>query len=80
MRRCVAVVIAAGALCLAGCCTTPHGTKWEYKVTNAHRARSEGPQAQREAQQVLLNDLGKEGWELVSQTDGYVFYFKRPTR
>ncbi len=80
MTRCVAVVLVAGALFLAGCCTTPHTTRWEYRVAWPHVPRSEGPLAQREAQQALLNDLGKEGWELVSQTDGHIFYFKRPIR
>ena len=28
--------------------------------------------------QAMLNKLGEQGWELVSQTDGEVYYFKRP--
>jgi hypothetical protein len=39
-----------------------------------------GPEAVREAQEALLNDLGKDGWLLVSQTEGRFFYFKRPVR
>ncbi len=84
MRKCVAVVLAASALFLAGCCTTPRATKWEYKVASPHLSPfggpSGGPEAAREAQQAFLNDLGKEGWVLVSETDGRVFYFIRQAR
>jgi hypothetical protein len=27
--------------------------------------------------QAFLNECGKDGWELVSQNEGRVFYFKR---
>jgi hypothetical protein len=80
MRKCIAVVFAASTLFLAGCCTTPRATRWEYKVASPHLPRGEGPQAVGEAQQAFLNDIGKEGWVLVSQTDGRVFYFRRPIR
>jgi hypothetical protein len=84
MRKCVAVVLAASALFLAGCCTVPRASRWEYKVARlplgGDANRVEGPEAVREAQAALLNDLGKEGWELVGQTDGRIFYFKRPVR
>ena len=82
MKQFVVVVFAASVLLLAGCCTTPSVAKWEYKVAAPLRqafggANNEGPQDWRERQQAFLNDLGKEGWVLVSQTDGQVFYFKR---
>ncbi len=84
MRKCVTVVLAASALFLAGCCTTPRATKWEYKVATPHLSNfggpSGGPEAAREAQQAFLNDLGKEGWVLVSESDGRVFYFIRQVR
>ena len=88
MKKCVALVITASTLILAGCCTTPHATRWEYKVASPHLRPGEAPDANsvgrpeavRKAQEALLNDLGKEGWELVSQTDGRVFYFRRPLR
>ena len=79
MRTYVSVVIAAGALFLAGCCTTPHASKWEYKVASPQRAFVVGPEDAREAKQAFLNDLGKEGWLLV-QVDGMNFYFKRPVK
>jgi hypothetical protein len=90
MRKCVTVVLAASALFLAGCCTTPRATKWEYKVASPHLSAfggpggpeggPGGPEAAREARQAFLNDLGKEGWVLVSETDGRVFYFIRQVR
>ena len=88
MKKCVALVITASTLFLVGCCTTPHAPLWEYKVASPHLRPGEAPDANsagspkavREAQEALLNDLGKDGWELVSQTDGRVFYFRRPVR
>ena len=87
MKKHIALVITASAL-LAGCCTASHAARWEYKVATLHLRRGEAPdansagspQAVREAQEALLDDLGKEGWQLVSQTDGRIFYFKRPIR
>lgn len=50
---------------------------WEYKVVELSNGHEGGRKA--------LNDLGKEGWELVStishrslSTDVVAFYFKRP--
>jgi hypothetical protein len=88
MKKYVALVITASTLFLAGCCTTPHASRWEYKVVSPHLRRGEGPDANsagspeavRKAEEALLNDLGREGWVLVSQTDGRIFYFKRPVR
>ena len=37
MKKSIALIFAASTLILAGCCTTPHVTKWEYKVTVAPR-------------------------------------------
>jgi hypothetical protein len=80
MRKFVPVVIAASALFLAGCCTTPHASKWEYKVvSHPWAAAGPTPEAAREARQAFLNDLGKEGWVLI-QMDGMLFYFKRPVK
>ena len=77
-------MFAASALSLAGCCSTSQVSKWEYKVARLARGGDanhvEGPEAVREAQETLLNELGKEGWVLVSQTDGRFFYFKRAVR
>jgi hypothetical protein len=83
--RCLVIVACA---LVAGCRTTPDSTRWEYKVATFHQRRSLTPDANseggleavREAQENLLNDMGREGWVLVSQNDGRIFYFKRPVR
>jgi hypothetical protein len=79
MKKRITVVFVASLLMLAGC-TTPHATKWEYKVTAAPNLPRVGGQEQRDADQAFLNDLGKDGWVLTSQSDGRVFYFRRPIR
>jgi len=52
-------------------------TQWEYRIVeNSDAAYSKIAE--------MLNDLGSQGWELVSVKDRYlsgqlkVFYFKRP--
>jgi hypothetical protein len=84
MKNWGALLFVAGALTLAGGCSTPRATRWEYKVAWLPRGgdanHAEGPESVRQAQETLLNDLGNEGWVLVSQTDGRIFYFKRPVR
>ncbi len=80
MRKCVATVFAASALFLAGCCTPPHAARWEYKVVSAPPfgfAERTDPEGHRTKLEALLNDMGKDGWILVSQTDGRMFYFRR---
>ena len=81
MKQSVAVVFAASLLLLAGCCFKPGVTKWEYKVAVPPQAGfggpAGGPEERRESQQAFLNELGKDGWVLVSQTEGRIFYFKR---
>lgn len=37
MKKSIMLIFAAGTLILAGCCTTEHATKWEYKVVAAPR-------------------------------------------
>jgi hypothetical protein len=87
MKKCIAVILAAGTVLLAGCCATSHVTKWEYKV-----AFAPGPQPganvaiasseRRALQEKFLNELGKEGWVLVMgrpEADN-AFYFKRPVK
>jgi hypothetical protein len=54
MKKTIALTLATSTLFLAGCCTTRHVTKWEYKqlpnsmVTDA-----------------TLNQLGDQGWNVV---------------
>jgi hypothetical protein len=85
MKRTIALIFAASALGLAGCCTTPHVSKWEYKVADLPRVPGNSPnvpgfQDLRSRQQDFLNELGKDGWVLVSESDGRTFYLKRPLK
>jgi len=79
-RKYLCISVISGLL-FAGCCTTPHITKWEYKVAYPPRTAfggpSAGPEERRESQQAFLNELGKDGWVLVSQFEGRIFYLKR---
>jgi hypothetical protein len=83
-KNSIALIFAASTLFLAGCCTTLHATKWEYKVAHVPslpEGRSAlSPQEWRERTQTFLNDFGKEGWVLVCESEGRVFYFKRPIK
>jgi hypothetical protein len=82
MEKSIAVIFAVSNLFLAGCCT-PNATKWEYKVASPPHpptANDAGPQQWQAIQQQFLNDLGKDGWVLVSETDGRIFYLKRPMK
>lgn len=85
MKKSIALIFVASTFLLAGCCTTPHATKWEYKVETSslwaqNSASRTGVQDWGEQMQRHLNDLGKDGWVLISERDGLVFYFKRPSK
>jgi hypothetical protein len=59
MKKFIALTSVASALFLAGCCTTPHQVKWEYKeVEFPSGTASEGQ----------LNQLGDQGWSVVAAT------------
>ncbi len=80
MKQCIAIVCAAGFLLLTGCCTAPRAATWEYKVVNRPPAgfdQRRDPAEYRAKVEAPLNDLGKDGWILVSQNEGQVFYFRR---
>ena len=72
LKSLVLGAVVGGMLMLSvGAATTtgsPSVATWEYKVASS--PHGESPQA-------FLNELGKEGWVLVSQNEGRVFYFKR---
>jgi hypothetical protein len=75
-------IIWASSLLLAGCCTAHHVTQWEYKVVQTPPfkfTQGETPTEWRKDQEALMNDLGKDGWVFVSQSD-QVLYFKRPIK
>lgn len=79
MRKMITLIFAAGALILAGCCTThEHATtKWEYKTVVDSETTAE-----------KLSQLGEQGWSVVSfnpyaGADGsrhIICLLKRPTQ
>ena len=82
MKRCIALVFAASLLCLAGCVTTPHAAKWEYKVEDARQwvTPSGGTNSDWQASyERRMNELGKDGWVLMHR-DGNIMFFMRPLK
>jgi Domain of unknown function (DUF4177) len=81
MKKSLIPIFAASTLLLNGCCTSNHVTKWEYKVVAGPDDPGKPfPQDWREREQRFLNDLGKDGWVLVQELNGQVFYLKRPIK
>jgi lipoprotein NlpI len=82
-KRKILIMLAATSLLLVGCATGHHPTQWEYKVTLAPAPPNLNEVAVLErlqARQAWLNELGKDGWVLVSKDDGGAYYFNRPKR
>ena len=99
MKKAIALIFTASILILAGCCTTPHATRWEYKVTVApplpgtespsstnmtsfsawSEHRNEISRKWRDNVQGYLDELGKDGWVLITERDG-TLYLKRPIK
>ena len=76
------LIIGAGSLLLAGCCTTPRVTQWEYKIVAAPWLLPHGSGSETEGrknQEAVMNQMGKDGWILVDVTDAN-YYFKRPLK
>ena len=59
MKKHITLILAASTLLLAGCYTTPHHAKWEYKEV-------EFPSGTASEEQ--LNQLGDQGWSVVAAT------------
>jgi hypothetical protein len=71
------LILAASALVLSGCCTQRHIAHWEYKViTGVPRSANAMQPDWPTQQEALIKDLGKDGWVLVTESAGYL-YFKR---
>jgi len=72
------IFVAICSLFLAGCCTSPHHVECEYKVVrNPHTlAADANPNEIVKSREAFLNDLGKDGWILVTKDDG-AYYFIR---
>jgi uncharacterized protein YceK len=88
MKNSIVLILAVSTVLLAGCCTSRHheqATKWEYKVEDYTHWKFDtggGPKAWTANVQDHLNQLGKDGWILVTTLgEGQrVFYFKRPVK
>ena len=68
MKKHIALGLVASTLFLAGCCTTPHVTKWEYKQVGAQKTDE------------ALNQLADQGWSVVcvgANSNGGDFYVLR---
>jgi hypothetical protein len=66
MQKHITLVLAATTLFLAGCCTTHHIAKWEYKQLSSSMVTDE-----------TLNQLGDQGWSVVAYGSGF-YILKRP--
>ncbi len=70
MKKAIFVLIAAGGLVLAGCCTTHHAAKWEYKTLHANVSDD------------VVNSAAAEGWSVVgfsaSDSGNKWFLLRRP--
>jgi hypothetical protein len=79
-----AVVGGVVMLSVGAATTTGSPGTWDYKIAMPSEQGGwpkGGPDKWSERVQALLNDNGKDGWELVSQSgDGRVFYFKRSNK
>ena len=74
MKKSIAVIIAASTLFLAGCCTTPHATRWEYTVVEP------GNPYTNQGEVTFLNEKSKEGWVFVQKDANGKYIFKRPSK
>ena len=68
----------ATSFLLGGCCTTHDVTQWEYKVVRQNRVAVAYADFAK-TQQSLMNDLAKDGWIFVSQSEE-TLCFKRAVR
>ena len=83
MKAILALMPATITLLLAGCCTPPQAQvpKWEYlvgPVPMSMLSTNENSEGYHAKQKAFLNDLGKDGWILVTMDEAGVFYLKRP--
>lgn len=75
------LILGAGILTLSGCSSMHRATHWEYKVIpsgniDVNRTLPPDWPAKQEA---MLDNLGKDGWVLINESNGY-FYLRRPAK
>lgn len=73
------LVLGVSAFVLSSCSSMHHVTHWEYKIVPSDNSNANTlPPADWPAkQETMLDSLGKDGWILVTESNGY-FYFRRP--
>lgn len=75
------LILGLSSLLLSGCSSMHHVTHWEYKIIPSgnidvnHTPPPDWPAKQ----EALLDSLGKDGWILINESNGY-FYFRRPAK
>ena len=87
MKKTITLIFAASTLLFAGCCTTAHYAKWEYKVVKKPYVQigttgmkvSEVEKLTAQNGEAYLNEFGKDGWIYIKDEDGY-YYFIRLVR
>lgn len=76
------LITAATVSLLAGCSTTHQPTQWEYKVVQSNSWKPDvykTGEDWRKGQEALMNEMGKDGWIFVTESDNNL-YFKRPLK
>jgi hypothetical protein len=74
-------MLGASVLALSGCTSVGHVRAWEYKIVPSGNSNVNTlpPSDWTRKQEALLDSLGKDGWILVTESNGY-FYLRRPER
>jgi len=75
------LILSASILLLPGCSTAHRAKHWEYKIVESgnYNANTTPPPDWPAKQEAMLDNLGKDGWILVTESNGY-FYFRRPVK
>jgi hypothetical protein len=75
------LVLGVSVLAMSGCTSMHHATHWEYKIVPSgnYSLNSTPPPDWPAKQEAMLDSLGKDGWILVTESNGY-FYFRRPQK
>ena len=66
MKKLIALVFAASTFMMAGCCTTHHVAKWEYKTIQGSQTDDS------------LNKFADDGWTVVGLNSYGGYLLKRP--
>jgi len=82
LKNSISLIVAVSTFFLSSCCVIPRVTEWEYKVVSAPNSPigTTSPEERRSRLQSFLNDLGKDGWVRVTETESEVLFLKRPLR